>query len=66
MTYTNIVLVQERNGVYTIKSEEMLLSQPTIFIMYAFWNETHQSIDGIVIVSIQHEIVFYRRNEAID
>lgn len=66
MTNTSIVLVQERNGVYTQKSEEMLLSQPTFFTTYAFWNETHKSIDGIVIVGIQHEIVFYRVNEAMD
>lgn len=66
MTSTGIVLVHEKNGVYTVKSEEMLLSPPTFFTTYTFWNETQQSIDGIVIVSIQHEIVFYRINEAMD
>lgn len=66
MTNTSIVLVHEKNGVYTVKSEEMLLSAPTHFTTYTFWNETHQSIDGIVIVSIQYEIVFYRINEAMD
>lgn len=66
MTKTSIVLVHEKNGVYKVKSEEMLLSQPTFFTTYTFWNETQQSIEGIVIVSIQHEIVFYRINEAMD
>lgn len=66
VTNTSIVLVHEKNGVFTIKSEEMLLSRPTFFTTYTFWNETQQSIDGIVIVSIQHEIVFYRISEAMD
>lgn len=66
VTNTSIVLVQEKHGVYALKSEELLLSRPTFFITYTFWNQTQRSIDGIVIVSIQYEIVFYRINEAMD
>lgn len=66
MTNSSILLVQEKNGIYTLKSEELLLSKPTFFAAFTFWNQTQRSIDGIVIVSIQHEIVFYRINEKMD
>lgn len=66
MTNSSILLVYEKNGVYTLKSELQLLSKPTSFAIFTFWNQTQRSIDGIVIVSIQHEIVFYRVNEAMD
>lgn len=66
ITNTSVLLVLERNGVYKLQVEKHLLSSPTFFITYTYWNETQQSIDGIVIVSIQHEIVFLRVNEAMD
>lgn len=66
LTNSSVVLVLEKNGVYTLKSENLLLSRPTFLEVFTFWNHTQQSIDGIVIVSIQHEIVFLRINEAMD
>ncbi|XP_031625966.1 uncharacterized protein LOC116342472 [Contarinia nasturtii] len=66
MTNTSIVLVQEKNGVYKLKVEVPMLSKPTFFEIFTFWNQTQRSIDGIVIVSIQNELVFLRVNEAMD
>lgn len=66
LTNTSVVLVLEKHGTYTLISENPLLSRPTFFEVFTFWNHTQQSIDGIVIVSIQHEIVFLRINEAMD
>ncbi|XP_055310856.1 uncharacterized protein LOC129573788 isoform X1 [Sitodiplosis mosellana] len=66
VTNTSVLLVLETNGTYKLQVEKHLLSSPTFFITFTYWNETQQSIDGIVIVSIQHEIVFLRVNEAMD
>lgn len=66
ITNTSVLLVLEKNGVYKLQVEKHLLSRPTFFITFTYWNQTQQSIDGMVIVSIQHEIVFLRVNEAMD
>lgn len=64
ITNSSIILVLEKNGVYKLQAEKQLLSQPTFFTTFTYWNQTQRSINGIVIVSIQHEIVFLRVNEA--
>lgn len=66
LTNSSLILVQEKNGTYTLESEVKLLSAPTFFVTFTYWNQTRRTIDGIVIVSIQHEIVFYRVNEAMN
>lgn len=64
LTNSSVVLVLERNDTYTLQSEVQLLSAPTSFTTFTYWNQTKRSIEGIVIVSIQHEIVFLHINEA--
>lgn len=66
ITNTSILLVLETKGNYKLQVEKHLLSKPTFFITFTYWNETQQSINGIVIVSIQHELVFLRVNEAMN
>lgn len=66
ITNTSIILVLENNGIYKLQVEQQLLSMPTFFTVFTYWNKTQHSIDGIVIVSIQREIVFFRVNEAMD
>lgn len=66
MTNSSMVLVLEKNNTYKLEVDMPLLSRPTFFTVFTFWNKTQRSIDGIVIVSIQHEIVFYRINEAMN
>lgn len=66
ITNQSVILVLETNGKFKLQVEKHLLSKPTYFVTFTYWNETQQSIDGIVIVSIQHEIVFLRVNEAMD
>lgn len=66
MTNSSIVLVLEKNNTYKLEVDMPLLSRPTFFTVFTFWNKTQRSIDGIVIVSIQHEIIFFRINEAMD
>lgn len=64
ITNTSVVLVLEKNNVYTLQSEYQLLTAPTSFATFTYWNHTRKSIEGVVIVSIQHEVVFLRVNEA--
>lgn len=66
ITNTSVLLVFEKNGVYTLRSEVPLLSTPTFFTTFTYWNQTQKSIDGIVIISVQHELFFLRVNEALD
>lgn len=66
LTNSSVILVQEKDGIYTLQSEVALLSAPTFFVTFTYWNQTQSTIDGIVIVSIQHELVFLRVNEAMD
>lgn len=66
ITKSSVVLVLERDGVFKLQTEVALLTKPTFFATFTSWNETQRSIDGIVVVSLQHEIMFYRVNEAMD
>lgn len=66
LTATGIILVFEQNGVYELKKELVLLSAPTCFTTFTHWNPITKSIEGIVVVGIQNDLVFIRVNEAMN
>lgn len=64
ITNSSVLLVLEMNNVYKLQSEIPLISAPTSFDTFTYYNHTKKAIEGVVIVSIQHEIVFLNVNEA--
>lgn len=66
LTATSVILMQERDGIYIMKGEIPMLTTPKSFTTFVHWNESMQSIQGIVIVGTQEELVFLRVNEALD
>lgn len=64
ITNSSVLLVLEKNNVYKLQSEIPLMSTPTSFDTFTYYNHTKKAIEGVVIVSIQYEIVFLNVNEA--
>lgn len=64
ITNSSVLLVLEKNNVYKLQSEIPLMSAPTSIDTFTYYNHTKKAIEGVVIVSIQEEIVFLNVNEA--
>lgn len=66
LTATGVLLLAEKNGTYVVQAEVPMISPPSCMTTYTRWNHTQQTIEGIVVVATQSELVFLRVNEALD
>lgn len=66
LTATGVILLVERNGTYVVQAEVATLTAPVCMTTYTRWNRTLSTIEGIVIVATQSELVFLRVNEQLD
>lgn len=63
LTLTGVVLVYEENSEYKIKKEIPLFSAPSCLTTFTRWNSVNSTIEGIVVVGTQKELVFLVVNE---
>lgn len=66
LTATGVILLVEKNGAYVVQAEVPMMTTPSAMTTYTRWNETQQTIEGIVIVATLNDLVFLRVNEALD
>lgn len=66
ITNTSVQLLHESNGQFVLSTEIPMLSRPCALTTFTRYNSQLKSIEGIVIVGTEQELVFLRVTEELD